>query len=169
MGSMSPIDRSSSIAQDNALPHQNISIASMNSNNNFQKKIMKSLQKKIIINNFIARQEQKLKQRLDQSQMIDLIEGRPEPSFAEKLNKFQVRDYSNNTRMNVKNHDYAAQKDKRDRMINYWQNNVINNHLPPIDERKRQEMIEIKKHSTLAAKSSAKSITLKKKFDKKQT
>ena len=40
--------------------------------------------------------------------------------FAEKFNKFTVRDYSNNTRMNINNHEYAAQKEKRDRALNYW-------------------------------------------------
>ena len=70
--------------------------------------------------------------------------------FAEKFNKFTVREYSNNTRMNIKNQDYAAQKEKRDRAINYWQNNVIQNHLPPIDLKKKQEMQELRKHATYA-------------------
>ena len=39
--------------------------------------------------------------------------------------------------MNIKNHDYAAQKEKRNRALNYWQNNVIANHLPPIDMKKK--------------------------------
>ena len=70
--------------------------------------------------------------------------------FAEKFSKFTVRDYQNNTRMDIKNHDYAAQKIKRDRAMNYWQNNVIQNHLPPIDLKKKQEMVELRKHATYA-------------------
>jgi hypothetical protein len=68
--------------------------------------------------------------------------------FAEELNKFKVRDYQHNTRMNVKNHDYAANRDKRDRAINYWQNNIIPNHLPPIDLKKKLEMQQLRKLGT---------------------
>jgi hypothetical protein len=50
--------------------------------------------------------------------------------------------------MNIKNKDYAAQKLKRDRQVSYWQNNVIQNHLPPIDLKKKQEMIELKRQSS---------------------
>jgi hypothetical protein len=35
--------------------------------------------------------------------------------------------------MGIKSVDLKAQQVKRDRMINYWQNNVVNNFLPPID------------------------------------
>ena len=45
--------------------------------------------------------------------------------FAEKFQKFTVRDYNNNTRMNIKNAEYAQRKIIRDRAIDYWQNNVI--------------------------------------------
>ena len=67
-----------------------------------------------------------------------------EELFAEKMNKFTVRSFQNNTRMNIKNQDYLAQQAKRDRMVSYWQNQVIPNHLPPIDGRKRQELAMIK-------------------------
>lgn len=50
--------------------------------------------------------------------------------------------------MNIKNQDYANMRQKRDRAINYWQNQVIQNYLPPIDQRKKQEMHELKKLST---------------------
>ena len=36
----------------------------------------------------------------------ETLEGKPE-LFAEQFSKFSVRDYSNNTRMNIKNQDYA--------------------------------------------------------------
>lgn len=38
--------------------------------------------------------------------------------------------------MDIKNVDLKAQQIKRDRALNYWQNNVIQNHLPQIDPRK---------------------------------
>lgn len=68
--------------------------------------------------------------------------------FSEKFNNFKVRDYSNNTRMNIKNHNYSQQKEKRERAMNYWQNQVIQNYLPPIDQKKRQEMIELKRQAS---------------------
>lgn len=60
--------------------------------------------------------------------------------FAERLNKVTFRDFSNNTRMDIKNVDLKAQQIKRDRAINYWQNNVIQNYLPHIDSRKKSEV-----------------------------
>ena len=45
--------------------------------------------------------------------------------FAEQFQKFSVRDFTNNTRLNIKNADWAAAKQKRERSINYWQNQVI--------------------------------------------
>ena len=71
--------------------------------------------------------------------MHEHLKGKNE-LFAEKMNQFKPREYQNNTRMNIKNHNYAAQKNKRDRQIEYWQNNVIQNHLPPIDQRKKKEL-----------------------------
>ena len=50
--------------------------------------------------------------------------------------------------MNIKNVEYAKQKEKRDRAIDYWQNKVILNHLPPIDIKKKKEMLELKKQTT---------------------
>ena len=46
--------------------------------------------------------------------------------------------------MNIKNKDYSAQQLKRERMVNYWQNQVIPNHLPPIDVKKRNEILSLK-------------------------
>ena len=54
--------------------------------------------------------------------------------------------------MNIKNQDYAAQKEKRYRAMNYWQNEVIQNHLPPIDIKKKQEMEYLKKQTTIVSK-----------------
>ena len=53
--------------------------------------------------------------------------------FAEKFNKVTFRDFTNNTRLNINNIEYAEAKVKRDRQINYWKNNVIQNFLPPIN------------------------------------
>ena len=47
-----------------------------------------------------------------------------EELFAEKLGQFRVREYKDNTRLNIKNIDYAQQKEKRDRAINYWSQNI---------------------------------------------
>ena len=46
---------------------------------------------------------------------MEEIMGHRKESFAEKFNKYELRAYANNTRMNIKNQDYAAQKEKRDR------------------------------------------------------
>ena len=61
--------------------------------------------------------------------------------FAEKFNKITFRDFSNNTRMDIKNVEMKAKKIKRDRAINYWQKNVVKNFLPLIDVRKRNEIL----------------------------
>ena len=58
--------------------------------------------------------------------------------FAEKFNKVTFRDFTNNTRLNINNIEYAEAKVKRDRQINYWKNNVIQNFLPPINQKKRK-------------------------------
>lgn len=71
------------------------------------------------VSRFIQRQQSKIKEKQHQSQLRETIEGKPE-LFAEKFSKFSVRDYSNNTRMNIKNQDYANMRNKRDRAINYW-------------------------------------------------
>jgi hypothetical protein len=40
--------------------------------------------------------------------------------FAERLHKVNFRDFTNNTRMDIKNVDLKAKQIKRDRAINYW-------------------------------------------------
>ena len=45
--------------------------------------------------------------------------------FLERFNKMTFRDFTDNTRLNIKNGNYQEQKVKRDRQINYWKNNVI--------------------------------------------
>jgi len=42
--------------------------------------------------------------------------------------------------MDIKNVDLKQQQVKRDRALNYWQNNVIMNHLPSVDRRKQKEL-----------------------------
>ncbi len=42
--------------------------------------------------------------------------------------------------MDVNNKDYQAQKEKRDRAVNYWKERVISDFLPPIDTKKRDEL-----------------------------
>ena len=66
--------------------------------------------------------------------------GQGEDLFAEKFLKVTFRDYSNNTRMDIKNVDLKNQKIKRDRMLAYWQNNVAENFLPPISDKKKLEI-----------------------------
>jgi len=72
--------------------------------------------------------------------------------FAEKFQKFTVRDFNNNTRMNIKNAEFAQRKIIRDRAIDYWQNNVIQNHLPPIDYKKRAEMQELRRQASIVSR-----------------
>jgi len=50
--------------------------------------------------------------------------------------------------MNIKNVDHANNWAIRDRAIKYWQNNVIANHLPTIDQTKREEMKLLKQYTT---------------------
>lgn len=69
--------------------------------------------------------------------------------------KVSFRDYHNNTRMDIKNVDLKAQQNKRDRMMNYWNQNVAENHFPTIqiDTKKRAEMENIKQDNmTLVVK-----------------
>jgi hypothetical protein len=42
--------------------------------------------------------------------------------------------------MDINNKDYLAQKDKRDRAVNYWKDRIISDFLPPIDLKKRDEI-----------------------------
>jgi len=67
---------------------------------------------------------------LEQSQMYqtEADYNQPEPkkkkgsqSFAEQFSKYKLRDYKDNTRMNIKNQDYQNQSAKRERMVKYWQ------------------------------------------------
>lgn len=46
--------------------------------------------------------------------------GQGDELFAERFSKFSVRDFQNNTRMNINNVNYAAAWEKRDRAIRYW-------------------------------------------------
>ena len=64
--------------------------------------------------------------------------------FAERYSKFSVRDFKNNTRLNINNNEYQAQWPKRDRAIRYWQDRVVNHHLPSIDKEKAVEMEMLK-------------------------
>lgn len=57
--------------------------------------------------------------------------------FLEHFNQVKFRDFTHNTRLNINSHDYLAQKIKRDRQISYWKNNVIQNFLPPISNKKK--------------------------------
>lgn len=68
--------------------------------------------------------------------------------FAQRFQNFTVRDFRNNTRMNIKNVDYSQAQEKRDRAINYWQNQVIQNHLPPISKQKQEELQALRRMST---------------------
>jgi len=56
------------------------------------------------------------------------------------VNKITFRDFSNNTRMDIKNVELKSKQIKRDRAINYWQRNVVQHYLPQVDSRKRIEI-----------------------------
>lgn len=60
--------------------------------------------------------------------------------FAERFNKIHFRDFTNNTRMDIKNTMLKQQQVKRNRAINYWQNNVINHFQPHVDKQKQQQV-----------------------------
>ena len=45
--------------------------------------------------------------------------------FAQVFRNFTVREFSNNTRMNIRNVDHKQANEKRQRMINYWQSKVV--------------------------------------------
>lgn len=92
-----------------------------------------------VVQDFLERQQSQIKLKENMSLEHSLLyqsDGHDRKngteSFAEKYSKFTVRDYTNNTRLNIKNAEYLAQQEKRNRMVNYWQNEVIPNHLPPI-------------------------------------
>ena len=44
--------------------------------------------------------------------------------------------------MQINTKEYLGQKDKGDRAVNYWKERVISDFLPPIDNKKREEIIE---------------------------
>lgn len=44
----------------------------------------------------------------------------------------------------MNNGDYAKDKEKRDRAINYWKSRVVQDFLPPIDQKKKDEVEERK-------------------------
>lgn len=44
--------------------------------------------------------------------------------------------------MQINTKEYLGQKDKRDRAVNYWKERVMYDFLPPIDNKKREEIIE---------------------------
>lgn len=76
-----------------------------------------------------------------QQNMLEAFTGNStEELFAEKFVKVTFRDFSNNTRMDIKGVDLKAHKIKRDRAIQYWQNNVITNYLPLINTKKKLEV-----------------------------
>lgn len=61
--------------------------------------------------------------------------------FAERLSKVQHRQFTNNTRMDIKNTDLNQQQIKRNRAINYWQNRVQVHHQPRVDSSKVEEVM----------------------------
>ena len=63
--------------------------------------------------------------------------------FRERFNKVTFRDFTHNTRLNINNNDYQAQKVKRDRQISYWKNNVIQNFLPPISNKHKDKILRM--------------------------
>jgi len=75
-----------------------------------------------------------------QKKLDDTEDKGNEELFGEKFTKVTFRDFHNNTRFDIKNVDLKNQQNKRDRMLNYWHNNVAENYLPQIDKQKRTEM-----------------------------
>jgi hypothetical protein len=45
-------------------------------------------------------------------------------------------------RLNVNNAEYKQHQEKRERALHYWKDRVIQDFLPPIDHRKRDESLE---------------------------
>jgi hypothetical protein len=66
------------------------------------------LEKLETVNKFIERQHTKQEMKEASTRYKQQINKNHEPDlFSEKINQFKVRDYSNNTRMNIKNHNYS--------------------------------------------------------------
>ena len=127
------------ILQKNALRMMNVPQLAQNDTPN------STMSKNEVIRSFLSRNAVNSSSNNFDSHCQDGAEYEP---FALKFKKFTVRDFQNNTRLNIKNVDHASQWVKRDRMIGYWQDQVIQNHLPPIDTKKQQEMNMLKKMST---------------------
>ncbi|TNV82580.1 hypothetical protein FGO68_gene10813 [Halteria grandinella] len=71
-------------------------------------------------------------------------------TLGEKFHKVQFREISGqNSRLNINNVDMKAQKEKRDRAINYWKDRVIQDFLPPIDQKKQHEIEERRQASPM--------------------
>ena len=51
--------------------------------------------------------------------------------------------------MNIRNHSYLNKVEGRERMNKYWQEKVIENHIPKVDTKKRQEMNLMRKATVL--------------------
>lgn len=74
--------------------------------------------KQAVVQNFLHRQQSQLKLKENMSIEHSLLYQSDAPvgnkmdqgsqSFAEKFSKFTVREYTNNTRLNIKNADYLA-------------------------------------------------------------
>ena len=62
--------------------------------------------------------------------------------FAERFSNVRFRDFQGNTQMNVNVAEHKEAQGKRDRQINYWKNNVIQNLLPPIKDSKRKQFLQ---------------------------
>lgn len=50
-----------------------------------------------------------------------------------------MRPYQNNTRMFINNHNYQLEQTKRNRMVDYWQAQIVPNHLPPLHRKAKKE------------------------------
>jgi hypothetical protein len=112
------------------MPHNNILNIEINT---FDKastgSMMTKRQKRDLVQNFIKRQQDAIRLR----DMSFENQNDRQQTFAEKSHNWQVRSYNNNTRLMINNPDLSEGAKKRERMVEYWQNNVIPNHLPPID------------------------------------
>ena len=99
-----------------------------------------TLRKNDIVKGFLTR---------NQTKQVDTHCAKKESfePFALTFKKFTVREFQNNTRLNIRNVDHKNEWEKRQRMIGYWQDRVVQNHLPPIDIRKKQEMSFLKKET----------------------
>lgn len=79
--------------------------------------------------------------QLQDPRSIDKIQNRAD-LFAERFSKMSFRNYSNNTRLDIKGIELKQNKIKRDRAQAYWYNTVLPNHLPSINLRKQDEIAD---------------------------